>query len=191
MSWRIHEKNKGAKGAPGDGLPGPPGPKGDKGDTGEQGPKGDTGATGATGATGPAGSPGPKGDTGDVGPPGSVGPMGSDGPTGATGATGPEGPVGPQGPSGISKRIVVYTGTTDANGLFTVTHSPAFTATPAVVPDPPANANQVWVKVSSTASGFSYRLTNRAVLSVLGLDVLAGGVTNATGVTVRAVAIEA
>lgn len=25
MSWRIHEKNKGAKGAPGDGLPGPSG----------------------------------------------------------------------------------------------------------------------------------------------------------------------
>lgn len=76
------------------------------------------------------------------------------------------------------KRIETYAGVTDANGLYTVTYPTAFPAVPNVQPGPPSDSTQSWVLVSSTASGFSVRLVQRSVLTVLSLQVLAGVVSN-------------
>lgn len=115
------------------------------------------------------------------------------GPTGLTGATGPQGipgATGATGPSGISKRIEAYTGTTDANGLYAVTYPVAFSAIPNVQPEPPSVANYTWIKVSSTTTGFSLRLIQRASLTVLGLEVLAATFANVPAVTARVLVIE-
>lgn len=89
------------------------------------------------------------------------------------------------------KRIDTYTGTTDANGLFTVTYPTAFAARPSVQPEPPANANQTWVVVSSTATGFSLRLVQRAAVTLLSVEVLLAATTNVSGASVRVVVIAA
>lgn len=90
-----------------------------------------------------------------------------------------------------SKRIDTYTGTTDANGLFTVTYPTPFATVPSVQPEPPLVANQVWVKVTSTVNGFSLRLTQRNVVSLLGVEVLLGATVNATAAPARVTVIEA
>lgn len=77
-----------------------------------------------------------------------------------------------------AKRIDSYVGVTDTNGLFTVTYPTAFPAVPSVQPGPPSASTQSWVLVSSTTTGFSVRLVQREVLTVLSLQVLAGLVTN-------------
>lgn len=121
---------------------------------------------------------------------------GANGAPGATGAVGPVGPPGPQGetgatgPAGPSKRIELYSGTTDANGLYTVSYPVAFSTTPSVQPEPPTNNNQVWVKVASTTTGFSLRLVQRASANVLGIDLLVAAVTNVAGASVRVQVIE-
>lgn len=90
----------------------------------------------------------------------------------------------------VAKRLEGYTGTTDANGLFTVTYPVAFSATPSVLPEQTTSANQFWVKVSSTTTGFSFRLVQRAALTVLSLELLAANVTNVSGASVRVQVIE-
>lgn len=80
----------------------------------------------------------------------------------------------------IDKRIETFTGNTDANGLITVTYSPAYPSVPSVQPGPPPSSDMSWVLVSSTTTGFSIRLVQRSVLTVLAVQVLAGTVTNVT-----------
>lgn len=89
-----------------------------------------------------------------------------------------------------SKRIETYAGTTDSNGLITVTYPTAFSAIPNVQPGPPPSADMSWVLVSSTTSGFSIRLVQRATLTVLSLQVLAGTVTNVSGSPARVLVVE-
>ena len=125
--------------------------------------------------------PGPTGPQGVAGATGSQGPQGIQGIQGATGAA---------GSSGISKRIEPYTGTTDANGLFTVTYPVAFSAIPNVQPEPPSVANYTWIKVSSATTGFSLRLIQRASLTVLGLELLAATFTNVPAVAARVLVVE-
>lgn len=121
---------------------------------------------------------------------------GAPGAAGATGAVGPVGPPGPPGetgatgPTGVTKRIELYSGSTDANGLYTVSYPVAFAAIPSVQPEPPSNNNQVWVKVSSSTTGFSLRLVQRASANVLGIDLLVAAVTNVAGAAVRVQVIE-
>lgn len=106
------------------------GPKGDKGDTGAtgatgpQGPKGDTGQSGPAGPTGTAGAAGAAGAKGDTGAAGAKGDTGAQGAAGATGAQ------GLKGDAGTPKRVERFSGTTDANGIATITFSPAFAAVP-------------------------------------------------------------
>lgn len=178
---------------------------GPQGPVGATGPIGQTGLSGAAGSTGPAGAggaTGPKGDKGDTGATGGVGPMGA---TGQNGLTGPQGPIGLTGPTGFTgpqgntgaqglpgldaKRIDTYNGTTDANGLFTVVYTTAFTGIPSVQPEPPLSANQTWVKVTSTTSGFSMRLVQRAAVTLLATEVLLAAVTNVAGASVKATVI--
>lgn len=124
---------------------------------------------------------GPKGPIGNTGAQGGQGVQGNTGATGSTGAT---------GPSGISKRLESYIGTTDTNGLFTITYPVAFSAIPNVQPEPPSVANYTWVKVSSTTTGFSLRLIQRASLTVLGLELLAATFTNVPSVASKALVVE-
>ncbi len=181
----------GQKGDKGD--TGPAGPqgerglKGDKGDKGDPGIKGDQGAKGDTGAAGAQGIPGEPGAKGDKGEKGDTGAKGATGPKGDTGATGPKGDIGP---SGISKRIETYTANTDANGLVTVTYATPFAAIPNVQPGPPPSADMAWVLVSSTVNGFSVRLVQRAVLTVLSVQVLAGLVANVANSPARILVVE-
>lgn len=127
------------------------------------------GPTGATGATGAKGDKGDKGDTGD---------------TGATGAAGTNGTNGIDG-----KRIDSYSGTTDANGLFTVTYGVAFPAVPNVQPEAYTSNNHVWQKVTSTTTGFSFRLVQRASVNLLATDLLLSAVTNVSGASVKAIVV--
>jgi len=189
----------GAAGATGaTGPVGSQGPQGDRGVAGPSGPQGSTGAVGAQGPiglTGAAGAQGVKGDTGATGPQGPIGltgvqgPQGVAGPTGATGTAGAQGATGPAGAD--AKRIDTYTGTTDANGLMTITYSSAFAAIPSVQPEPPTASNQVWVRVTSTTTGCSLRLVQRAAATVLGLEVLLAGTTNVAGAPARVVVVAA
>lgn len=88
------------------------------------------------------------------------------------------------------KRTETYTGSTDANGLIAVTYPTAFATVPNVQPGPPPSSDMSWVLVSSTATGFSIRLVQRAVLTVLALQVLAGTVTNVVGSPARVLVVE-
>lgn len=88
------------------------------------------------------------------------------------------------------KRIETYVGTTDASGLITVTYPTPFAAVPNVHPEPVPSSDMVWVKVSSTVNGFSIRLVQRGVLTVLSLQVLAGTVTNVVGTSAQVLVVE-
>lgn len=88
------------------------------------------------------------------------------------------------------KRTETYTGSTDANGLITVTYPTPFSVVPNVQPGPPPSSDMSWVLVSSTTAGFSLRLVQRAVLTVLSLQVLAGTVTNVAGSPARVLVVE-
>lgn len=132
-----------------------------------QGPAGPAGGTGATGAASTV--------------PGPAGPQGVPGIQGIQGATGPAG--------SDARRIDVYTSTTDANGLITVTYPTAFTAVPYLQPEPPVASNQTWVKVTSTTAGFSMRLVQRSAVTVLGLEVLLAGTTNVASTAGRIVVV--
>lgn len=205
----------GATGAQGEqgiqGLVGATGAKGDTGSqgaiglTGAQGPKGDQGiqgVAGSAGATGAQGLQGVKGDTGSAGANGAAGAKGDTGLTGAAGAVGAQGiqgiagtkgdtgNTGPQGPSGVSKRLEQYIGTTDANGLYTVIYPTPFSARPSIQPEPPLVANQVWVVVSSSSTGFSLRLTQRSSVTLLGLEVLLAATTNVSAAPARVQVVE-
>ena len=135
----------------------------------------------------PQGAPGPKGDKGD---PGDDGVDGIDGLPGAKGDKGDKGDIGDTGPAGAdARRIDVYSGTTDANGLFTVTYDSAFPATPNVHLQPPTGNNQQWHFVSSSTTGFSFRLVQRAAVNLLATDLLLAAVTNVSGQACKATVV--
>jgi len=100
------------------------------------------------------------------------------------------GSKGLPGTNGISKRIEAYTGITDANGLYTITYATPFLVVPNAQPEPPAVANYTWVKVTSTTTGFSLRMIQRASLTVLGLELLAAQFTNVVGAAARVLVVE-
>lgn len=187
---------KGDTGAAGAaGATGATGAVGSQGPQGERGVAGPSGAAGSTGGVGAAGVQGPIGLTGGAGAQGAQGPIGLAGPAGAQGVQGDVGPAGAKGNTGAAgadaKRIDTYSGTTDANGLVTITYTSAFPAVPSVQPEPPTASNQVWIKVASTTTGCSLRLVQRAAVTVLGLEVLLAGVTNVAGAPARVVVVAA
>lgn len=169
--------------------------------SGGVGPKGDTGTPGAAGRDGKdglVGGPGPAGKDGVAGAPGRDGVDGRSGVDGAPGAAGKDGRNGVDGAPGATgaagkdaKRIDTYTGTTDANGLLTITYTTAFSAVPSIQPEPPTASNQVWVKVASTTTGCQLRLVQRAAVTVLSLEVLLAGTTNVVGAPARVVVVAA
>lgn len=90
----------------------------------------------------------------------------------------------------IAKRIETYTGTTNASGQVTVTYSSAFSTVPNVQTPPPALANQIWTLTSSTTTGFTAMLSQRNVVTLLGLEVLLGAVVPVSGSAAQIVVIE-
>lgn len=78
-----------------------------------------------------------------------------------------------------------YLGTTNGSGDYTVVYSTPYSVTPDVQPQlQVGNPNQGVYITSSTTTGFTVHAFQRAVLPLLGLDLLAGNPTNLTGVSV-------
>lgn len=138
---------------------------------------------------GPAGEKGIQGEVGPAGAKGDVGPAGPKGDKGDTGDTGPE---GPQGIPGISRRIEIYTGTTNASGIYTVTFPTAFPAPPHVNPTliNPTTEQAFRVTAVST-TGFTVHVFQRGGLTVLGLTLLALATTNVNGASLSVLVMEA
>lgn len=89
------------------------------------------------------------------------------------------------------KKMATYLGSTDVNGNYTVTYGTAFSVTPDVQPQlqAPTVNQQVRITASST-TGFTVNASQRAVLSVLGLDVLAGTATALASASVSVLVTE-
>ncbi len=83
------------------------------------------------------------------------------------------------------KRVETYLGTTDGSGNYTVTYAVPFSTAPDIQPQlQVGSANNGIYITSSTTTGFTVHAYQRAVLSLLGLELLAGIPTNLTGVSV-------
>lgn len=137
--------------------------------------------------TGPQGPAGPTGSTGATG---SQGIQGVAGATGATGSTGPTGATGATGPSGISLRIDRYSATTNGSGVATFSWS-AFAATPKFVADAiVANDNTYIRTLTVTTTGATVRCYSRAIVSVVGIDLVAGTPTAVSGQVVTCIVTE-
>lgn len=153
--------------------------------------------------TGPAGQDGTNGTNGINGSDGDEGANGENGISAYqialnNGFVGSEsawllslkGTNGTNGTNGLdAKRIDSYSGTTDANGLFTVTYTSAFPAVPNVQPEPHTSNNHVWQKVTSTTTGFSFRLVQRNSVNLLATDLLLASVTNVSSASVKAIVV--
>lgn len=182
-----------------------PGPAGRDGTDGVDGAAGHTGPAGKDGKDGAPGRDGVDGKDGAPGIAGTNGTNGLDGAPGKDGAKGADSTVpGPQGPAGVAgkdgaqgiagkdgaagkdaKRIENYAGTTDSNGVYTVTFATPFAAIPTIQPEPPALPNQVWVKVNATVNGFSIRLVQRNTVNLLNIEVLLGATVNVANAPAR------
>lgn len=88
------------------------------------------------------------------------------------------------------KRIETYTGTTNASGQMTVAYPLAFAQVPNVQTPPPALPNQVWTLTASTVNGFTAVLSQRNVVTLLGLEVLLGAVVPVASSAAQIVVIE-
>lgn len=91
---------------------------------------------------------------------------------------------------GRGRRLETYVGVTDGIGLYTVTYPTPFAAVPHVQPGPVTDSTHSWVMVTSTVNGFSLRLVQRSVLTVLAVQVLAGVVSNVSGAAARVLVVE-
>lgn len=90
-------------------------------------------------------------------------------------------------PKGIyaDKRIETFLGTTDGSGNYTVTYSPSYSVTPDVQPQLQAGTPSQVVRItSSTNTGFTVTVTNRASVTLLGIEVLLAATTPVSGASV-------
>lgn len=89
----------------------------------------------------------------------------------------------------IGKRIETYTGTTNAAGQIVVSYPTPYASVPSVQPGPPVLANQMWAVVSSTAAGFTLQLSQRNVVTLLGLEVLLGATVPVNGAAAQVLVV--
>lgn len=83
------------------------------------------------------------------------------------------------------KRQETYLGTSDGSGNYTVTYSTAYPTTPDVQPQIQNATVTQSVRITSTSTtGFTVQVTNRAVTSVLGIDLISGTATAVSGASV-------
>lgn len=84
-----------------------------------------------------------------------------------------------------AKRIETYTGTTDGSGNYTVTYGTAFSTVPDVQPQLQAGTTSQVVRItSSTTTGFTVNVTNRASVTLLSIEVLLAATTPVSGASV-------
>lgn len=83
----------------------------------------------------------------------------------------------------VARRIETYNGTTNASGQITVTYPTAYPSTPSVQPPAPAQSNQVWTTVISTASGFTLQLNQRNTVNLLAVEVMLAATVPVNGVS--------
>ncbi len=132
-----------------------------------------------------------QGEQGIQGEPGPQGIQGIQGIQGLKGEKGDTGATGPTGPSGISMRIERYSGTTNASGLVTITYSTPFAAKPHVNPVIHlGGTTQIARIISSTTTGCTILVEQRASLTVLSLSVLSFAATPVVGAVVDILVIE-
>ncbi len=83
------------------------------------------------------------------------------------------------------KRIETYTGTTDGSGNYTVTYGTAYPITPDVQPQLQSGTPSQVVRITaSSATAFTVNVTNRASVTILGIDVLLATTTPVSGASV-------
>lgn len=83
------------------------------------------------------------------------------------------------------RRVETYLGTTDGSGNYTVTYSSSFPITPDVQPQLQAGTTSQIVRItSSTTTGFTVNVTNRASVTLLGIEVLLAATTPVSGSSV-------
>lgn len=85
----------------------------------------------------------------------------------------------------IVRRSEIYTGTTNANGNFTVTYTSPFSSVPDVQPQLQSGTSSQVVRITnSTVSGFTVNVTNRASVTLLAVEVLLAATTPVVGAPV-------
>lgn len=91
-----------------------------------------------------------------------------------------------------AKRIVTYSGTSDANGAYSATFSPAFSVAPNIQANiTNQSATNQFLRVTSvTTTGFTVNVFQRASLTVLGLELIAASVTNVSGAAIDVLVVE-
>lgn len=88
-------------------------------------------------------------------------------------------------PTAPGKRIETYLGTTDGSGNYTVTYGTAFSSTPDVQPQLQSGTTSQLVRITSTSTtGFTVQVTNRASVTLLGIEVLLAATTAVSGASV-------
>ena len=91
----------------------------------------------------------------------------------------------------VVKRVENYSGVTDANGLWSVTHTPSFPAAPDLTTYIASdNPDYTLTVVTQTASGFQVKVQKRNTASVAGITVIIPGWTVVSGASVAARAQE-
>lgn len=92
----------------------------------------------------------------------------------------------------MTKRMQVFNGTTDANGEFSGTYSPAFTQIPHIAAEivNQSTPNYLLRVSSSTVNGFTVKAETKSALTILALDVVSFNATNQSGLSVSVAVIE-
>lgn len=88
-------------------------------------------------------------------------------------------------------RIDTYLGTTDGSGNYTITYPEAFSTVPDVQPQLQAGTPSQVVRItSSTTTGFTVQVTNRASVNLLGFELLLAATTPVSGASVGVLVVE-
>lgn len=83
------------------------------------------------------------------------------------------------------KKVETFLGTTDGSGNYTIVYGIAYSATPDVQPQIQAGTVTQSIRITATSTtGFTVQVTNRAVVSLLGIDLVAGTATPVSGSSV-------
>lgn len=90
-----------------------------------------------------------------------------------------------------NKRMEMYSGTTNGSGIYTITYSTPF-VNPMIIPVLIGQDSQTSSRVTSNSTGgFSIIVEQRALLTVLGINLLSFGVTAMAGIQCNVYVIEA
>lgn len=83
------------------------------------------------------------------------------------------------------KRTETYLGTSDGSGNYTVTYGTAFSVTPDIQPQLQSGTITQLVRItSSSTTGFTVQVTNRATVDLLGITLISGTSTVVSGSSV-------